>query len=119
MAMDTSIVNDAEAPRVRLAGGSTEFEADVRGELTPWQEGAMANRPDMILQYAHHLARRFGQELGRPVEVRVESAVSLNGRRYSRLIDPRVDLAAQPRNLWPAAWILPLHDEPIAPGEPP
>jgi hypothetical protein len=99
--------------RVRLAGGTTEFEVHTGTELAPWQEGAMVNRPDMILQYAHHLARRLGGELGRPVEVRGETAVSLNGRPYRPLIDPDVDLAAEPRNLYPAGWILPLGDVPL------
>ncbi len=34
---------------------------------------------------------------------------SLNGREYQFLIDPNTDLAAQPRTLWPADWILPLY----------
>jgi len=96
---------------VRLAGGTSEFAVDSRQELTPWQEGAMVNRPDMILQFAQHLADRIGGELGQPVEVRVESAVSLNGGPYRALIDPEVDLAAERRTLWPAGWILP-RDQP-------
>jgi hypothetical protein len=92
---------------VRPAGGTTEFEANTDSDLTPWQEGAMVNRPDLILQFAHHLGRRISGELGRPVEVRVESVVSLNGRPYRPLIDAEVDLAAEPRTLGPARWILP------------
>ena len=91
--------------RVRLAGGTTEFAIDGRADLREWQIGAMSNRPDMILQYAHHLRDRLGRELGRRVEVRVESFVSLNGRPYLPLIDREIDLAAEPRTLGPAGWI--------------
>jgi hypothetical protein len=91
--------------RVRLAGGTTEFTIDGRADLREWQIGAMVNRPDMILQYAHHLRDRLGRELGRPVEVRVESLVSLNGRPYLALINPEIDLGAEPRTLAPADWI--------------
>ena len=98
---------------VRLADGTTEFVANTDSDLTPWQEGAMVNRPDMILQFAHHLGRRIGGELGHPVEVRVESGVSLNGRPYRPLIDAEVDLAAEPRTLGPAKWILPLGHVPL------
>jgi hypothetical protein len=94
--------------RVRPAGGTTEFVVDTRRDLTPWQEDAMVNRPDMILQFAHHLSRRLGDDLGGAVEIRVDSAVSLNARPYAPLIDPEVDLAAESRTLRHADWILPL-----------
>jgi len=97
--------------RARVGGGTHEFVVNTRSDLTPWQEGAMANRPDMILQFAHHLASRLGEELGKPVEIRVDSAVSLNNRPYRQLIDPEVDLAAEPRTLWPARWIQSLDAE--------
>ena len=42
----------------------------------------MASQPDLILQLAHHVARRdFEARACGAVEVRVESLVSLNGRR--------------------------------------
>jgi vitamin K-dependent gamma-carboxylase len=71
--------------------------------LSDWQVPKMVVRPDMILQFAHHLAARGGA--GHRLEVRVLSAVSLNGHETRSLVDPRVDLAAQPRTLWPAAWV--------------
>ena len=92
--------------RVRLAGGTTEFAVDGSADLREWQIRVMANRPDMILQYAHHLRDRLGDELGRAVEVRVESLVSLNGRPYRALIDPTIDLAAEPRTLAHSDWIM-------------
>ena len=105
--------------RARIADGTHEMVIQTRADLTPWQEGAMVNRSDMILQFAHHLAGRLGEELGQPVEIRVDSAVSLNGRPYRPMIDPDVNLAAEPRNLWPAGWILPLGEVPLEAGDDP
>ena len=77
--------------------------------LTRRQINKMATRPDMLLQFAHYLARTWEREYSLPrVEVRVTSAVSLNGRPPVPLVDPDRDLAAEPRNLYPADWILPL-----------
>jgi hypothetical protein len=79
-----------------------------RGYLTRRQVRKMAGTPDMILQFAHHLAERF-REAGRAdVEVRARAKVSLNGRVPQLLVDPAVDLAREPRTLLTARWILPL-----------
>ena len=45
------------------------------------------------------------------VEVRADAFVSLNGRPR-RLVDPTVDLAAQPRDLWHDDWIEPAEHAP-------
>jgi uncharacterized membrane protein YphA (DoxX/SURF4 family) len=87
---------------------------DPRAELEDWQARKMAGRPDMILQYAHHLAARFARAgpdgtLLRPV-VRAEVHCSLNGRDPQPLIDPAVDLAAVRRSLRSASWIVPLRE---------
>ena len=76
--------------------------------LTRWQARKMAGRPDMILQFAHHLARQAREEGHQNAQVRAQVRTSLNGRERQLLIDPDVDLAAQPRTLKPAPWILPL-----------
>jgi hypothetical protein len=65
--------------------------------------------PDMILQFAHYIARIWESEQNiRGVEVRARVCVSLNGRKGALLIDPNVDLARVERNLRHADWILPL-----------
>jgi len=76
--------------------------------LTSRQERKMSTRPHMILEFAHFLAGRYREKEGREVEVRVEASCSLNGRAWQLLVDPEVDLAAEPRNLWPRSWIVPL-----------
>ena len=76
----------------------------------------MATRPDMILQLAHHIAADLRAKGHRDVRVRARVDASLNGRRPQPLIDPDVDLAAQPRTIWRAHWIMPL-TEPLRPPE--
>lgn len=77
-------------------------------ELTPPQVKMMSTQPDMILTYAHHLARRYRERGFSDVEVRVRSYVSLHKRRRQALIDPKVDLAKQPRGFGHKPWIVPL-----------
>ncbi len=77
--------------------------------LMPHQARKVAMRPDMILQFAHHLARTAA-ELGgiADAEVRAHVCVSLNGREAALLIDPERDLARIERSLRHADWVLPL-----------
>jgi hypothetical protein len=68
----------------------------------------------MILEAAHLVAADArGQGVRRP-EVYADAFAALNGRPRQRLIDPSVDLAAEPGGLGPWPWILPL-----AAGAPP
>jgi hypothetical protein len=77
--------------------------------LLPHQARKVASRPDMILQFAHYLARIWAEEYDVPdAEVRAEVCVSLNGRKAARLIDPERDLTKIERNLLHADWVLPL-----------
>jgi vitamin K-dependent gamma-carboxylase len=69
---------------------------------------------DMALQFSHSLADSFRAEGYEQIEVRANVMASLNGRESQHLIDPTVDLAAQPRTLAPAPWILPL-EKPLPP----
>ncbi len=72
------------------------------------QVAKMLKTPDMILQYAHHLAEIARRDEHRDIEVRADIESSLNGRPYQKLIDPAVNLATEPRSLRHAEWILPL-----------
>jgi hypothetical protein len=70
---------------------------DPRSELTKLQTNMMATQPDMIADYARHLAdeaRRGGHV---DVEVRADVYVALNGRPNQRFIDPDADLARATR----------------------
>lgn len=88
------------------------WEVPAHDHLRPWQQREMVGRPEMLLQFAHHLADTLRAQGHARIEIRAETAVSLNGRVPAPLVDPSVDLAAQPRSLWPAPYILPLHAPP-------
>ncbi|MCB9641498.1 MAG: HTTM domain-containing protein [Myxococcales bacterium] len=67
-----------------------------RAYLTALQFKMMSTQPDMILYFAHWLAKDFARRGIGPVEVRVNAFASLNGRPMQRLIDPKVDLVKEP-----------------------
>ena len=73
--------------------------------LTPQQAKQMAFRPDMILQFAHFLARDAG--FGAGARVYAEVWVSVNGRPSKRFVDPETDPAAEPHSLAKRRWVTP------------
>jgi hypothetical protein len=83
---------------------------DAEHVLAPHQFSMMNSRPDMILQFAHHVADEFEKDSGTRPVVRVKSVVSMNNRPPQDLIDPSVDLAAVKDSLMPAPWIVPLKE---------
>lgn len=102
---------DAET-RFLLTDPSTGMRQAV--DLSAWlnrqQRRVMAGRPDMIQQFAHHLADQQQAATGQRPIVTVHAQAALNHRAPQLLIDPTIDLAAQPRVLWPAPWIVPLRN---------
>jgi hypothetical protein len=88
---------------------SQTWEISPAMDLSARQLNEMSTRPDMVVQYAHHLAEQFSRRgQPRPI-IQVDLQVSLNGRPYQSLIDPTVNLADVPLiSLKPAGWILPL-----------
>ena len=74
--------------------------------LEDWQTERASGHPDLIVATAHLIAARYRDRGVEPVQVYADAWVSMNGRPASRIIDPTVDLAAQPRTLGPAPWIL-------------
>ena len=90
----TFMVTDPVSGRTR-----TVFPGD---ELAPFQSKAMSTRPDLVRQYAHHLAdEAVARGEARP-EVRVDAWVAIAGLPRARLMDPSVDLAAEPLGIGPA-----------------
>ena len=83
---------------------------DPDDELKDRQINKMAKRPDMIHQYALHLADNFRNEGYEDIEIRVKALVSLNEREPQLLIDPEVDLASLSRTLLHKPWIMPLEE---------
>ena len=74
--------------------------------LTDWQAEQADVRPDLIHATAHLLAQHYRDQVRGEVEVRADVWVSMNGRPPRRIVDPTVDLAAEPRTLSPSKWIL-------------
>ena len=91
---------------------SETWRPDPREHLTSRQIRKMGTRPDMILFFAHHLAEQARKDGHEDVEVRVKARASLNSRLPQLMIDPKVDLASQPRTLFARSpWILSLQEE--------
>ena len=90
-------------------GHRTKF-APGDGLLT-WQYEEMTVRPELIRQFAHELARRAAKaHPGSPrARVYARAMISLNGRKPQLMINPRVDLAAEPATLGTPSWVVPLH----------
>lgn len=85
--------------------GSQREVVTLDAHLTGEQQRKMAGRPDMLLQFCHYIADVYEKRWGERPVVTAESLCSLNGRAPQSLINSEVDLASQPRNLWPACWI--------------
>jgi hypothetical protein len=77
--------------------------------LTQFQETMMSTQPDMILQYAHFLAKEYQKKgIENPI-VTAESYVTLNGSGSRLYIDSTVNLASQQETMGHKNWILPFH----------
>jgi vitamin K-dependent gamma-carboxylase len=86
--------------------------------LPEWQYNSMKTRPELIRQYAHHLADlAVKREPSKPrPQVYVVAIVSLNGRLPQPMIDETIDLAAEPATLGTPSWVVPL-TEPLPPRD--
>ena len=96
------------------------WEVPHRRHLRGWQRRQLTDKPEMLVQFAHFLADELRAQGFPRIEIRAQSSLSLNGRKPAPLVDPNVDLAAQPRSIWPAPYILPLTSPPVwaTPAEP-
>lgn len=74
-------------------------------ELTMVQHHQLRIQPDLIRQYARHLADQHAAE-GRDVAVYADAWASLNGRRSQRLLRPDLDLTRPLDELDREGWIL-------------
>lgn len=88
--------------RDRVTG--ERWPIDPSEDLTFAQRRMMATSPDMLLRYAAHVRERWAAR-GRDVAVHADAWVAMNGRRSAPLVDPEIDLAAQPDDLAPRAWV--------------
>jgi vitamin K-dependent gamma-carboxylase len=92
-------------------GTGKREEVVLEDHLSPNQLEEMPTRPDMIRQFADHVADKF-EEQGRPrPEIYVRALIQLNDHEPQLMIDPKRNLAAIPdRPFTHANWILPFRD---------
>lgn len=82
--------------------------------LSKRQFDKMSYEPELLRQFAHHIADiSVGTKQGRQ-EVHFFVLTSLNGRKPQLLIDPTVDLGAEPFRWGRQPWIMPL-ETPLPP----
>ncbi len=85
------------------------WRVDPEEFLTRRQAWGMMARPDMILQFAHHLERVWAARGHADVAVNAVIEKSLNGRPFQPFIRPDADLTQVSYNLTgPDDWVLPL-----------
>lgn len=107
-AWNVMLIEKTGAARFRVQDRATHRTRTVLPSslLTRAQTKAMATQPDLILAFAHELARRERAQ-GHEVAVYADVFAVLNGRAPARLIDPTVDLSRQRDTFAPKAWIVP------------
>lgn len=96
---------------VRDVDTGQQWKVEPSDLLTDRQKRKMLTRPDLIVQFAHHVEEQMQTRGHRDVEVRARVSASLNGRRQQSLIKETVDLTQVELRLWPPAdWIVPLRE---------
>ncbi len=91
-----------------MTSNGKKFREYPRRYLTPLQYRMLSTQPDMIAQFARHLARQYERAGYRNVDVRARSWAALNGRPSQPLVDAAVNLATQTN---PAEFIIPLKEQ--------
>jgi hypothetical protein len=92
---------------VKNKTGTAFYEVDNKTFLTPLQEKMMSTQPDMILKYAHYLAKEYAQKGIDSPKVYAAVYVALNGQRSRLFIDSTVNLAAEKLSWGHYKWVLP------------
>ncbi|UPL48343.1 HTTM domain-containing protein [Hymenobacter sublimis] len=92
--------------RVRLPDGREEVALPAT-YLTRNQANKLTHSPDLILQFAHLLARNYQHRGLRPVAIYCDSWLSLNGHPPRPLVSPQLNLLGLKRSLKPYPWVEP------------
>jgi hypothetical protein len=86
-------------------------QIDNQDYLTQLQEKQMSFQPDMILEFAHHIAATYKARGWSDPAVYVENYVTLNGRPSQLFIDPKVNLAKENESFLHKKWILSFNND--------
>jgi hypothetical protein len=82
-------------------------EVETCEYLTPWQERMMTTQPDMILQFAQHIAADYRRKGLENPKVWAKSQVTLNGLGSRTFVDSTVNLATLPEGAPRLSWLQP------------
>ncbi len=75
--------------------------------LSKKQKRMIATKPDVIWQFCQHLKAEYKAK-GQDVSVFVDCKISVNGRPYKTLVNPKIDIAAVKWNTFShSEWLLP------------
>jgi len=75
--------------------------------LSPKQKRMASTKPDVIWQFAQHLKQDFKSK-GKDIAVYVNCKISVNGRPYKQLVNPKTDIANVKWNPFAhSEWLLP------------
>ncbi|MFO0945685.1 MAG: HTTM domain-containing protein [Planctomycetota bacterium] len=100
----------------RVGEQGIEIVWNQQADLCDWQNLSMPARPYMCHQYAVRVANLWERETGRRPKVFMRTQVRLLPYDFQPLVDPMVNLAESPLNLWGnSPWIVPLNK--VVPGE--
>lgn len=92
---------------VKDKSSDKEWKVDPADHLLSFQRSDVAHHPDMIWQFAQHLKKEFKNQ-GYDVSIYGNCHCSLNGGRYSPIVDPNIDLASiEWKHFKHHDWILP------------
>jgi hypothetical protein len=83
---------------------------DLRKYVTPYQASRFGRKPRNIHQLARFVAKDLEAQGFEDVEIRALALISLNGRKPQLMVDPNVNLAAEPVTWGKPDWIVPLHE---------
>lgn len=107
------MVNNKKVTPVRFhirdaSTGETLAVLTGRSMLNTNQLFRMEHHPELSHKFALFLAGRVEKKTGKRPIINAVQRGSLHGRPWQFLIDPTVDLAAQPDHWGPKTWIVPL-----------
>ena len=107
---------------LRTKGGQISFRVEnkqtgkreyvkLNNYLTSKQRRSVSTKPDVIWQFAQRIKQEYKAK-GEDVAVYANCKISVNGKPFKRLIDPDVDLASVPWQMFKhSSWILPSKQE--------
>ena len=91
--------------------GQKSYAVDNKQHLNLSQEKMMSTQPDLILKYAHYLAKVFKAKGVIEPKVYAEVYVTLNGTPSRLFVDSTVDLANKKLSWRPYDWVLPYENK--------